>query len=129
MVFYILSFGWLLLRGIFWVLTLTSTTQWGAFMFYMLYWVPVPMEFGSFMLVPLYFAHLLYPAYGTYLLAHFLILTNLFCSSQGVEDVWSICSPNLYLCYISPHSLHDSLVCDVCRGAGDHYSCQLSYFP
>ena len=55
------------------------------------------------------------------------ILANLFCS-QEVEDVWSICSSNLYLRYISPHSLHDSLVCDVRRGAGWRYYCQRSYF-
>jgi hypothetical protein len=59
--FYILSFVWLIIRGFFWVATLTTSVDWTSAQYYFLYWMPVPVEFGSFMLLPLYFAQILYP--------------------------------------------------------------------
>lgn len=59
--FYILSFIWLLVRVFFWVATLTTSVAWTSAQYYFLYWMPVPVEFGSFMLLPLYFAQVLYP--------------------------------------------------------------------
>lgn len=60
--FHILSFMWLLIRGIFWLATLTSFMKWSSTTFFVLYWMPTPLEFGAFMLLPLYFAQILYPA-------------------------------------------------------------------
>ena len=57
----LLSLNWLIIRGVFWLLTITSRDQWEAFQFYILYWLPAPLEFGSFMLVPLFFGQVLYP--------------------------------------------------------------------
>ena len=59
--FYMLSFVWLLIRGIFWISTLTSSVEWTSAQYYFLYWMPVPIEFGSFMLLPLYFVQVIYP--------------------------------------------------------------------
>jgi hypothetical protein len=53
---------WLVIRGAFWVLTITSSEPWGDFVFYSLYWLPYTLQFGSFMMLPLFFAHILYPA-------------------------------------------------------------------
>lgn len=60
-VFHILSCVWLGIRGTFWLLTVTTKDNWAAFTFYMLYWMPNPIEFGSFMLLPLFYAQILYP--------------------------------------------------------------------
>ena len=60
-IFYILSFAWMILKGIFWLLTVLTGRTWEAFEFYVLYWVPVPLEICSFMLVPLFFVNMLYP--------------------------------------------------------------------
>eukprot|EP01041_Mallomonas_annulata_P005440 gene5440-10912_t len=60
-VFHVLCFLWLSLRGIFWFLTITAIAKWGNSTFYILYWVPCPLEFGSFLLLPLFFAQILYP--------------------------------------------------------------------
>jgi len=59
--FHLLTFAWLSIRGSFWLITMTSTQQWSAFSFYFLYWMPNPLEFASFMLLPLFFAQILYP--------------------------------------------------------------------
>ena len=59
--FHILCFLWLGIRGIFWISTMTTSVAWTPAAYYFLYWMPVPLEFGSFMLLPLYFAQILYP--------------------------------------------------------------------
>ena len=58
--FHVLSLSWLLIRGVFLLLTITSNKEWTALQFYVLYWTPEPLEFGSFMLVPLFFGQVLY---------------------------------------------------------------------
>lgn len=60
-VFHVLCFSWLSLRGAFWFLTLIASSKWGNSLFYLLYWVPCPLQFGSFLLLPLFFAQILYP--------------------------------------------------------------------
>ena len=60
-IFHILSSIWLTIRGLFWLLTLVSVSQWDSFTFYILYWIPNPLEFGSFMLLPLFFAQVIFP--------------------------------------------------------------------
>jgi len=57
--FNILSFFWLSLRGLFWLFTITSTTEWAAWKFYLLYWMPTPLEFGALMILPFYFAQVI----------------------------------------------------------------------
>ena len=61
--FNILSFIWLFIRGTFWFFTVVSHRPWGSWSFYALYWLANPIEFGSFMLVPLFFSQVLYPKY------------------------------------------------------------------
>lgn len=61
-IFHCMTFLWLSIRGVFWLLTLTSTSSWSSFTFYFLYWMPNPLEFGSFMLLPLFFAQIIYPS-------------------------------------------------------------------
>jgi len=108
--FYILCFGWLLIRGVFWLLTLLCTSTWGAFKFYTLYWVPVPMEFGSFMLIPLFFAHMVYPreykSYRMYVRPVYVfctsgltIFTILWSLLSAVEQVLAL----ILLSVLSPH--------------------------
>lgn len=51
---------WLSFRLAFWILTTLSITQWMGSTFYILYWVPTPISFAAYMLVPIYFAEVLY---------------------------------------------------------------------
>jgi len=59
--FHFLCLIWLGIRGAFWLRTVTSSGSWGVFSFYTLYWLPNPIQFGSFMLLPLFFTQILYP--------------------------------------------------------------------
>jgi hypothetical protein len=61
-IFHLMSCVWLGIRGMFWLFTVTTTANWDAFAFYILYWIPNPIEFGSFMLLPLFFAQIVYPS-------------------------------------------------------------------
>lgn len=58
--FNLLCVVWLSFRGAFWILTMCSINYWIGSTFYILFWVPMPISFGAFMLIPLFFAHLLY---------------------------------------------------------------------
>jgi hypothetical protein len=60
-VFHVLCFLWLSVRGVFWLSTMTSSVAWTSADYFFLYWMPTPLEFGSFLLLPLYFAQVLYP--------------------------------------------------------------------
>jgi hypothetical protein len=56
--FYLLASIWLVLRGIFWITTIT----YGGFTsasFYMLYWLPNPIQFANYLLLPLFFGQVL----------------------------------------------------------------------
>jgi len=90
-IFHIMTFLWLTIRGIFWLLTLTTTENWKAFTFYFLYWMPNPLEFGSFMLLPLFFAQIIYPndfdAYWKHIKPLYIsVLIGLF----GFQSLWAI---------------------------------------
>ena len=61
--FHMLSFSWLMIKGIFWLLTISSDHEWEAFQFYLLYWSPAPLEFASYMIMPLFFGQVLYPEF------------------------------------------------------------------
>ena len=60
--YHVLAFLFLTIRGFFWLLTIISTTNWDVFTFYFLYWIPNPIEFGSFLILPLFLLQILYPA-------------------------------------------------------------------
>lgn len=60
-IFHTLSILWLLMRGVFWIFTITSSSTWDIFLFYILYWMPNPIEFCTFMLVPLYYTQVVFP--------------------------------------------------------------------
>jgi hypothetical protein len=60
-IFHFLTLIWLLIRGAFWVTTIFASMRWTALSFYLLYWMPTPFEFGAFLILPLYFAQILYP--------------------------------------------------------------------
>lgn len=47
------------ITGLFWLFTITSTTEWAAWKFYLLYWMPTPLEFGALMILPFYFAQVI----------------------------------------------------------------------
>eukprot|EP00904_Undaria_pinnatifida_P005066 jgi/Undpi1/168/HiC_scaffold_1.g00165.m1 len=57
--FHILVLLWLILRGIFWVMTITAGERWHGDTFYLLYWLPNPLQFGSFSLLPLFYSQVL----------------------------------------------------------------------
>ena len=59
-IFHFFCSAWLLIRGAFWLSAITSVIRWTALNFYLLYWMPTPFEFGGFLLLPLYFAQILY---------------------------------------------------------------------
>jgi len=58
--FYLLCFAWLTFRTAFWFLTIISTEDWPEIIFYILYWFPNPIEFGDFMILPLFYFQVLY---------------------------------------------------------------------
>jgi hypothetical protein len=60
--FHLLTFIWLAIRGTFWLFTVVPCGEWSPWAFYGLYWMANPVEFGSFMLLPLFFTQVLYPA-------------------------------------------------------------------
>jgi hypothetical protein len=60
-IFHITSLVWLIMRWSFWMCTIIPSMHWNNFSFYLLYWIPTMFEFSSFMVLPLYFAHVLYP--------------------------------------------------------------------
>jgi len=60
-IFHVLCTIWLFVRGIFWISTLTESENWTPGLYYFLYWMPVPVEFASFLLFPLYFMQIIYP--------------------------------------------------------------------
>jgi hypothetical protein len=59
-IFHFLCFCWLFIRGVFWISTMTNY-DWSQSVTYLLYWTPLPLEFGAFFLLPLYYAQILYP--------------------------------------------------------------------
>mmetsp|Transcript_19309 Transcript_19309/g.72963 ORF Transcript_19309/g.72963 Transcript_19309/m.72963 type:complete len:639 (-) Transcript_19309:228-2144(-) len=56
--FYALCFIWLMFRSVFWGLTIVTSRSWNPTTFYILYWTPNPIQFGAFLLLPLFFAQI-----------------------------------------------------------------------
>lgn len=90
-IFHILTCCWLAIRGSFWISTLTSSQTWDAFSFYILYWIPNPIEFGSFMLLPLFFAQIIYPnEWQRYWACICPVYTTLIVSFVSFQALWAL---------------------------------------
>ncbi|CBJ31174.1 conserved unknown protein [Ectocarpus siliculosus] len=57
--FHLLAMVWLTLRGMFWVLAITTREEWESAMFGLLYWLPNPLQFGCFLLLPMAYSKVL----------------------------------------------------------------------
>lgn len=57
--FLLLCLCWLAFRQAFWVLCLMTYRPWGAGIFYLVYWLPHPLQFAMFLLLPLFYAEVL----------------------------------------------------------------------
>ena len=77
-IFHILCMIWLSLRATFWISTILTFSPQHEMILKTLYWIPCPFEYGSFMLLPLFFAQVLYPrewrVYAPYIFPIFSIL-------------------------------------------------------
>ncbi|CAM9561386.1 unnamed protein product, partial [Pylaiella littoralis] len=57
--FHVLVLCWLVLRGMFWMLAITKKEEWQSVSFGLLYWLPNPLQFGSFLLLPMAYSKVL----------------------------------------------------------------------
>ncbi|GMH59340.1 hypothetical protein TrST_g14315 [Triparma strigata] len=57
-IFLLTSLSWVLLREGFFLCTLTTPSKWTSTQFYILYWLPSPLQFSSFMILPLFYAEI-----------------------------------------------------------------------
>jgi hypothetical protein len=105
-VFHILCFCWLTIRGVFWLCTMTSNERWTAASFFFLYWIPTPLEFGSFMLLPLYFAQVLYrnqwKSYSKLIRPIYILLLTGLIVFQAVWAILSAIENNTKICKHDP---------------------------
>ena len=60
-IFHIQCILWLLLRGCFWLGSIINESIEDELYLKILYWSPCPFEYGAFLLLPLFFAQVLYP--------------------------------------------------------------------
>ena len=51
---------WLSFRQVFWALSLIVVGGWTPAAFYLLYWLPHPIQFGNFLLLPLFYLQVMY---------------------------------------------------------------------
>lgn len=49
----------------FWVLAITTRQEWHSISFGLLYWLPNPLQFGSFLLLPMAYSKVIINAYRT----------------------------------------------------------------
>eukprot|EP01032_Pedospumella_encystans_P011738 gene11738-13628_t len=79
---------WLFVRGLFWISTLTTDENWTPGSYYFLYWMPVPIEFASFLLFPLYFIQVIYPVewreYEDWLIPSYVFVVAILLSCQAI---------------------------------------------
>lgn len=59
MTFNVLCTIWLGFRQIFWSVTVIVPGSWNPAVYYVLYWLPHPIQFGSFLLLPLFYMQVL----------------------------------------------------------------------
>ena len=53
--FHVLCFAWLCFRQAFWVLSIVRKRPWSTSTFYLVYWLPHPIQFAMYLLVPLFY--------------------------------------------------------------------------
>ena len=74
--------------------------------YFFLYWMPIPIEFGSFLLLPLYFAHVLYPeaikSCWNYLRIGYIVVIFGLLSCQAIYILLSLLYNVSYRYFISP---------------------------
>ena len=79
--FHIICFMWLFLRGLFWMLTLIPFDETNLYFMLSLYWLPNPLQFGSYMLLPLFFTQILHPGewerYWSYIPSTYVVILAL----------------------------------------------------
>ena len=86
--FHVLTLLWLVIRGLFCILTVVGTTEMSTWSFYALYWMPVPIEFGSFMLLPLFFSQVLYPEWKKHWGCIRFVYISSICALILFQAVW-----------------------------------------
>jgi hypothetical protein len=57
--FHCLAFAWSFIRTVFFAMTIISSVAWNNAVFYILYWLPGPIQFTSFALLILFYAQVL----------------------------------------------------------------------
>lgn len=102
-IFHLLCFIWLCIRGVFWLSTITIS-GWTSLNYYFLYWMPIPLEFGSFLLLPLYFAHVLYPNelksyWGVLRLTYIIVIIGLL-TFQAIYILISLLNDNVSIYFL-----------------------------
>lgn len=87
-IFHVMCTIWLFVRGLFWISTLTTDENWTPGSYYFLYWMPVPIEFASFLLFPLYFIQVIYPVewreYEDWLIPSYVFVVAILLSCQAI---------------------------------------------
>jgi hypothetical protein len=80
--------------------------------YFFLYWMPIPIEFGSFLLLPLYFAHVLYPeeikSCWNYLRIGYIVVIFGLLSCQAIYILLSLLYNVSYRYYHHHHSISSS---------------------
>jgi hypothetical protein len=50
---------WLCMRQVFWTYAIYSTGYWSAVRFYILYWLPHPIQFAMYLIIPIFYVQIL----------------------------------------------------------------------
>ena len=96
-IFHILCVCWLTIRGFFWVFTLVLYDPAWEIYLKILYWAPCPFEYGSFLLLPLFFAQVVYPREWRITAPYILPIFALFVLTMTLSTiVWIYYTLNSY---------------------------------
>ena len=104
--FHFMCMIWLILRAIFWLLTLISTTQWDPLTFHLLYWLPNSFEFATFACLPIFYMQLS----GT-------ANVNISISQRNADNLWL---KNVYIIVTSVVCLSQIVWAIQVQGQGQH---------
>lgn len=110
-IFHVMCTIWLFVRGLFWISTLTTDENWTPGSYYFLYWMPVPIEFASFLLFPLYFIQVIYPVewreYEDWLIPSYVFVVAILLSCQAifiiVDLMYQVRNVCVYCLHFCPH--------------------------
>ncbi len=94
--FHVLCIVWLVIRGLFWLLTLISDNKWGQLIFHLLFWLPNSFEFGAFACLPLFYIQLMYSnksRYSSYMKPTYVIVVSILCILQIAWAIFAGLSP------------------------------------